>query len=344
LIIVSMSFSLFAVGKAQPRFRDDKSFKIIQFTDIHLRTTLPEEVKTVYDRMDYMVSSEKPDFIVITGDVVTVKPASPEWKRLIDRLDGYGVPWCIVFGNHDIEQDLSYSQMASLITAGQLSCNALSPSGELADVEIPVLSGDGSGRPAFYLFCMDSHSDAQLDGRNCYDWFSVEQVQWMRERCAARTAAPEGVAPALAFFHIPLREYMDAWAMEGSTYGMRGERICCSELNTGMFSAMKLGGSVIGCFTGHDHNNDFIGAYNGIVLGYGRFSGANTVTNNLPGGARIILLKEGCRGFETWVREDDGRIVLHAWFDGKSVQRVGRDRKYPYGTWFDIPADALKHQ
>jgi len=334
-----------------PQFNPDKTFKIIQFTDLHLRTSLPDEVKTVYARLDYMVESEKPDFIVITGDVVTVKPAAPEWKRLIERLDSYGVPWCIQFGNHDIEQDLTYAGMAGLITAGRNSCNTLSPAGGLADVEVPIISADGR-KPAFYIFCMDSHSDTDLDGMNCYDWFTVEQVQWMRDRCSERKPVTGKPEPALAFFHIPLREYLDAWSMENNprqrtkpdnrTYGFRGENICCSELNTGMFSAMKLGGSVIGCSVGHDHNNDFIAAYNGMALCYGRFTGANTVTNNLPGGARIFLLTEGDRGFETWIREDDGRIVLHALFDGENVYRVPRDRKYPYGTWFEAHPEKLK--
>ena len=42
---------------------------------------------------------------------------------------------------------------------------------------------------------------------------------------------------------------------------------------------------------------------------YGRYSGGDTVYNNLkPNGARIIELTEGSASFKTWIRLCDGRI------------------------------------
>lgn len=331
------------------KFNSDGTFKVVQFTDTHIRTSLPEEAAAVYDRMDYVVRTERPDLIVLTGDIVTVKPAAPEWDRLISRLDSYRIPWCAVFGNHDEEQDLTRAQMSSLIAAGKYSMNRIDKASmELADVELPVLASDGRGG-AFYVFCMDSHGDTTLDGKGCYDWFTPAQVQWLRDRCTARTSPDGTVAQSLAFFHIPLREYIDAWAdhedpREGSwtsskTLGIRGECICCAALNTGMFAAMKETGSVIGMSVGHDHDNDFVAAYHGIAMCYGRYSGANTVTNHLPGGVRIFLMREGVSGFESWVREDNGRILWHMAFDGEKITRAPRDRSKAFGTWFEVPRD-----
>lgn len=341
-------------NQPEMRFRPDGTFKIVQFTDTHIRTSLPDEAQKVYDRMDYVVETEKPDMIVLTGDIVTVKPAAPEWQRLISKLDSYRIPWCAVFGNHDAEQDLTRAEMSALIAAGKYSLNTLNKGKELADVEIPVAASstasstsDAKGN-SFYVFCMDSHADATLDGKGCYDWFSPAQVQWLRDRCSGRTAEDGIVAQSLAFFHIPLREYIDAWAdhddpREGTwtsakTLGIRGECICCAELNTGMFAAMKESGSVVGMSVGHDHDNDFAAAYHGIAMCYGRYSGANTVTNHLPGGARIFLMKEGVRGFESWIREDDGRVLWHMAFDGEKIIRAPRDRAKAFGTWFEVPS------
>lgn len=347
-------------SRPQLHFCADGTFKIVQFTDTHIRTTLPDEAQAVYDRIDYVVSSEEPDLIVITGDVVTVKPAAPEWQRLISKLDSYRIPWCVVFGNHDSEQDLTRAEMSALIAAGRYSLNTLNADGELADVELPVLAARAAAAKAaadqatapFYVFCMDSHADTTLDGKGCYDWFSPAQVQWLKDKCQARTAADGSVAQSLAFFHIPLREYIDAWAdhedpREGSwssakTLGIRGECICCAELNTGMFAAMKESGSVVGMSVGHDHDNDFAAAYHGIAMCYGRYSGANTVTNHLPGGARIFLMREGVKGFESWIREDSGRILWHMAFDGEKIIRAPRDRAKSFGTWFEVPEGALK--
>ena len=85
-----------------------------------------------------------------------------------------------------------------------------------------------------------------------------------------------------------------------------------------MFAAMVESGSVMGTFVGHDHDNDYLVAEKGIALAYGRFSGDDSTYNNLRPGARIIVLEEGQRGFESWILEDDGRIAHRMKFiDGK---------------------------
>lgn len=76
--------------------------------------------------------------------------------------------------------------------------------------------------------------------------------------------------PSLLFLHIPLPEYNDA--LKGKIFGEKHEDICSPRLNSGLFTALKESGQVIGVFAGHDHENDFIGTYYDIALGYGRVS------------------------------------------------------------------------
>lgn len=324
-------------ASAQLRFRPDGSFKIVQFTDTHIRTQLPDQARAVYDLMDAVIKAERPDLVVLTGDNVTCNPAAPEIARLVRFLDERNVPWVAVFGNHDEQQELTIPQMSALYAAGRNTLNRLDGAGVLADLELPVLGADG--KPAFYLFCMDSHSYTTALGTECYDWFSDAQIRWMKDCCAARTAADGSVAPALAFFHIPLLEYVQAWENGQGRQGIKGEGVCHGGLNSGMFAAMRLGGSVIGMSVGHDHNNDYLAVLSGIALCYGRFSGSDTVYNHLPPGARVFLLHEGVRGFESWIREGStGRVVFHTRFDGKTLQNAPRDRSKPYGTWSDISA------
>ena len=58
---------------------------------------------------------------------------------------------------------------------------------------------------------------------------------------------------------------------------------------------------------------DYVVDWNGILLGYGRYSGGNTVYNDIPGGngARVIELTEGEKGFKTWIRIKDGQTINH---------------------------------
>ena len=89
----------------------------------------------------------------------------------------------------------------------------------------------------------------------------------------------------------------------------------------GMFAALVETGSVMATFAGHDHDIDYLAADRGICLGDGRFSGDDTTYNTLRPGVRLLVLTEGERGFETWIREDDGRKVDHARFaDGRITE------------------------
>ncbi|EKC67605.1 hypothetical protein LEA_09215, partial [human gut metagenome] len=52
----------------------------------------------------------------------------------------------------------------------------------------------------------------------------------------------------------------------------------------------------------------------------------NTTYNNLRPGVRMLVLTEGARGFETWIREDDGRMVDHARFDEGKITEISVER------------------
>ena len=100
-----------------------------------------------------------------------------------------------------------------------------------------------------------------------------------------------------------------AAAAEGAILiGARMEPACVPQLNTGMFAAMKQSGDIMGVFAGHDHDNDYVVYWRDILLAYGRYTGGNTVYNNIQNGARVIELKEGAREFKTWIRQKDGVV------------------------------------
>lgn len=322
-----------ATLQAQPaelRFRDDGTFRIAQFTDMHLDPSKPRrlaESEKTFARLERVLTSERPDLVVFTGDVVTGAPAEGMWRRLLDAVKRHGIPFCVVLGNHDAEQDLARTEIARIVTSYDGSLNRLADNGELADVELTV-AGRGSDRPAWAFYCLDSHDYSTIEGIDGYGWFLPGQVEWLRACCTARTEANGGrPLPSLTFFHIALPEYVAAWRNpDNSHIGRAAEDECPGVLNTGMFSAMAATGSVVGTFVGHDHDIDYLVAEKSICLGYGRFSGDNTTYNNLRPGVRMLVLTEGTRGFETWIREDDGRMVDHARFDEGKITEISVER------------------
>lgn len=276
-------------------------------------------LKKTLARICRVVHQEKPDFVVMTGDVVTGGDASKTWKTVLDSLSSFKIPFCIVYGNHDPERKLTRKEMSAPIAASPYSLNTLNEAVELADMEIEVLPSKGD-RPALLLYCMDSRDYSTIKSVRGYGWFTTDQIEWLRNSCLARTEANGGTpVPSLAFFHICLQEYAQAWNNpKNSRKGKRAEDGCPGALNTGMFAAMVESGSVMGTFVGHDHDNDYVVAEKGIALGYGRFSGDDSTYNNLRPGARVIVVEEGQRSFESWILEDDGRIVHRLKFlDGK---------------------------
>ena len=55
---------------------------------------------------------------------------------------------------------------------------------------------------------------------------------------------------------------------------------------------MREKGDVIAAFCGHDHNNSFVGEYNGLIMGYTQGCGFNVYGPKLERGVRIIDLDE----------------------------------------------------
>lgn len=120
LLISSVNLS---AQKNVLRFNEDGKFKIVQFTDTHLGTgegaseyRCLQADKTLA-RISRVVNQEKPDFIVLTGDVVTGGDASETWSRLLDSLASFKTPFCIVYGNHDPERKLTRQEMSRPIAA-----------------------------------------------------------------------------------------------------------------------------------------------------------------------------------------------------------------------------------
>ena len=93
-------------------FTTDRDFRVMQLTDVHLGGGFlsRKEDKKAINAIAAMVAEEKPDLIIVTGDVSFAVPyisgtinnaiAHRMFMRLMERL---GVSWTIVFGNHDSE-------------------------------------------------------------------------------------------------------------------------------------------------------------------------------------------------------------------------------------------------
>jgi hypothetical protein len=329
-------------------FNSEGKFKIVQFTDVHYN---PQPDGTgdydVEAMLAKVLDAEQPHLVVFTGDIVGGRPQKDGWNTVLKAVIDRKIPYATTIGNHDDEGDWKRPRIAEYLSTQPYSLFNQGPETVNGYGNYTLKVNGKDGKPAAILYFMDSHAYAKLDGDRGSAYFAFNQVEWYRATSRELTQSNNGTPyPALAFFHIPLQEYVALHdtarvffkRTAATVKGERGEPECPGVLNTGMFAAMSEAGDVMATFVGHDHTNNYIGVYGGIALAYGCYSGSYTrlqqyrkmladayvntpfkypdlkaKEGTMPGvGGRVIELHENSRSFDTWIR----------WADGDKLQQV----------------------
>ncbi len=324
ICILVFGFAANAQNKEELKFNEKGEFKIVQFTDTHIDFSSKANLNT-YEIMKDVLEIEKPDFVILTGDIITQNDPKEAYRRLDTIFTEANIPWAMVFGNHDSQSNLSREDLAKFLQKFPMCLN--SDKGETYGNSNFVLPVSGkSNKTEALLYCMDSNSYSTLKPTvNGYGWFDFSQVNWYRKKSKEFTMANSGnPLPALAFFHIPLPEYTDAWNNKvNPPLGVKNEDECSPDINTGMFAAMLESGDVMGTFVGHDHINDYIGVHYNIALAYGRITKVmRNPKDDPPAGGRVIVLKEGERSFDTWTRDLNGKKELECQWPDSFEQKI----------------------
>lgn len=281
-------------------FTTDDHFKVVQLTDVHIGggfLSIKKDSMAI-NAVAAMITAEKPDLVVITGDIAYPVPfqagtfnnktSAELFAQLMEKL---GVYWVPVFGNHDTEAYSYYSrEKISEFYSQEKFSHCLFQSGP-EDVDgygnsiINVKNTKGEITQS--LVMLDSHSYVDNDYFGImwkYDTIHDSQVKWYEDSLNKIKAENNDVMPkSLAFFHIAIPEYKTAWDEYRANdfndtenvkyiYGKAGEKdysVYTSEYNYGFFDKVKELGSTQGMFCGHDHLNNFSIDYKGVRLTYG---------------------------------------------------------------------------
>lgn len=296
-------------------FTTDREFRVMQLTDVHLGGGFlsREEDKMTINAISAMVAEEKPDLIIVTGDVSFAVPyisgtinnaiAHRMFMRLMERLE---IPWTIVFGNHDSEAYNYYNRatVSEMYADESLEYCLFIPDGDLSgegNHVINVKNTAGLITESFYMIDTHSYTDKDPLGIKWdYDYVKQDQIDWYANKVEAHKAANAAVyamlndaqklayadllAPkSLMFMHIPLREVKAAYDesiangkqdtenvkwLEGFD-GETDEVVYSSRTDEQLFETILEKGSTKGLFFGHDHLNNFVLEYKGVILSYG---------------------------------------------------------------------------
>ena len=333
-------------------FTTDSDLKVVQLTDVHLGggfMSTSKDKGALY-AVERMLRAEKPDLVIVTGDVAYPVPfqagtfnnmtGAELFARLMDKL---GIYWTIGFGNHDTEAYSFYSreEISDFYRESGFKYCLLEKGPDDVDgcgnQVIKVKNSKGAITQALFVFDSHSYTDGDWTGIMWkYDNIHENQVKWYSDRIDAmneyNASVKGGEVKSLAFFHIPLVEYKTAWDelaangfkdtedvkyIEGMV-GETGKYIYCGIGEDDLFETFLEKGSTKGVFCGHDHFNNFTINYKGIDLVYG---------NSIDYLAYVGINKKGSqRGCTCITVSPDGEHKI----DKYNLYRSGR---------YDMPSD-----
>lgn len=290
-------------------FVTDEDFKVVQLTDVHIGggwMSLKKDGMAL-NAVAAMVTAEKPDLVVVTGDIgypvpfqsgtFNNKSSAEIFAELMEQL---GVYWTLCFGNHDTEaysfysgEDMSEFYLSEKYEHCLFQAGPEDISGYGNQV-INIKQTNGVISQSLYILDSHSYTDGDIFGVMWkYDNIHQDQIDWYKQNVEMYNAENAEICKTLGikesdvkstmFFHIPLTEYRDAWCEYADNgfedtenvklvYGTAGESkkvVYCGMGEDELFETILELGSTTGIFCGHDHKNNFSLYYKGIRLTYG---------------------------------------------------------------------------
>ena len=273
---------------------DHEGFKILQLTDTHIGgsvTTIGLD-RRAFDACYDLIRRTQPDLIIITGDLVYPIPLQsfstnnlvPLWQ-LADFMNNVGIPWAIVYGNHDTELIAKYDVRTLSGIFRQMKNDPACPL-LYADVQpdiygrynqlLRIENPDGSLERVCFLIDSNDYVTGSSE-INTYDSVHADQIEWYRETVDALEREEGRPVPSFVFMHIPFRAFADAVdALERVDpealylFGENGEGVSCPDNDSGFFEAILEKQSTQAVFVGHDHLNNLGVNYMGVDLVYSK--------------------------------------------------------------------------
>jgi hypothetical protein len=290
-------------------FADD--FKIVAFSDMHFDGGLRGEKDKALANLCEQIETQKPDLVVLLGDMALVWFNGTRTKELTAILDGYGVWWTSVLGNHEGESRMEVSRK-KVVEIQKTSAHCL------ANVAINGVAGYGNqiinimaakNKIAQCLYLLDSGGAKKLSHYN----IQASQTAWY-DQTLRTLEETYGTFRSMIWMHMPVYEYKLAWdAIEAGAanakllWGARGESVCCAPTKTdshGIVDKAKERGSTWAFVCGHDHANNFGVEYDGMTYIYNQTGGFSSWAFD----ART----QGMRGCNVFTIHGDGSVDVKA--------------------------------
>lgn len=286
-------------------------FKVLMFTDTHL----DGKNKTSSVTVKYLVENierEKPDLVIFGGDNVTSALNRKRANQFAEIFEKMGIYWAGILGNHEGDNKFSVSreEMVDIFSSYDhcLMKKGLDDVWGCCSYALTILNDNYKIRQTFFFMDTGDEMSADdikkygLDENETYDdGIKESQVQWYKNK-NADLETRFGKFKSTVIVHIPLPQYETAAESGKFLYGEKLENICESGFDSGLFDALKAGGTTETVFCGHDHLNTFGVEYEGILLSYLQPSGYGSYTAESRLGYKEKDWLQGCTVLD--IKED----------------------------------------
>ncbi len=274
-----------------------------------------------------LINRSNPDFVLINGDMNSYNniPAVM-WNMFISPLTEQNIPWATTNGNHDPYTSQTHKMydtykncLNSLVSRGNINYEKERP----MNYVIPVYSNDGE-QVVFAIYGMDSGTENKYG----YEGLTKRQIAWYTEQSNALKRQNGGKAvTSLMCMHIPIPQILDMYYSNSSAdkakakkpgdiypvYGIVNQdytgiqKYTCenktyvskSYINTtapkndrGIFKQILKQDDVKIMIFGHEHTNNIIGSYKGVLLGFAGKLSTGCYSDNICRGGRVIKFNQ----------------------------------------------------
>lgn len=319
-------------NKFRLSFGNRGTFRILLFSDFH--SHYKHQDPRTYEAFEKIIDDKNPDLVYLMGDLPggPVKPAEAvEMLSALSRpMDKRGIPWTLVFGNHDdsICRGMPMDRIEKLMEKKCPNCMIKNYGKKIhgySNHAIPVYRSESDDSISFILYGLDAgrdisamNEDYELNGdiieflsapkrltaRRRFDIVRFDQVIWYWELSKA-VETMNGKTPALVMTHSGVQELrvLGDFPKNLDVDGELAEEIKVGAINSGLFMAGFQRGDVIGFYCGHNHVNTGEGKYCGIRFGYAGSIGYDAYGTKKPHSDRERNRLRGARML-TFDRDD----------------------------------------
>lgn len=246
-----------------------------------------------------LIEQNKPDLITVTGDMAYPGQLD-SYEKFAQLLDSYGIPWTIVWGNHDHQSGIEPVLKAAELFKKHPLCQF--EDGDPAYGNGNYILGICNGNsPITALFMIDSHNSVEMTMPNgerkwVYDKLWPNQLEWIRRQATQLKA--NGYHDAIVMMHMPMYAYRQAALQtfpdgrggDSDIYGQQHELIASHPFEDGVFSDFQDTNLITHVLVGHDHCNNFMIDYEGIKLMFACKTGPGCYWQSAMNGGTIITI------------------------------------------------------